>query len=239
MPKKVTSSSGPDDKPMITEIGTVDINTPSNILQKFAPDAYSYISTQQAEQVLANSLVDSSSIMQHSISDWQHLFDPAYTITETSSWGYSGTKVPITTYSVGESSLGQELNPTEHTVNFSLDRDYQIQTIQHASSATIQVDGIAKLEMVGGQLAFLTTPTTASQPPMTSSGLSIQVIYAMAGFGVVIAVGIFIWSNKKMKEVVTNIDTGPLQYETRMHWADRFDSTIEKQNEARPTKTPI
>ena len=48
-------------------------------------------------------------------------------------------------------------------------------------------------------------------------------IYAMAGLGAAIGVGIFIWSNKKMKQAITNIETGPPEYETRQHWADRFD----------------
>jgi hypothetical protein len=221
-----------------TQYGTVDINTPYSILQKIVPDIHLQIAGTPAEQVLSNSLMDSSSIMQHPISDWQHLFDPSYTIVETNSWGYNGTKVPITTYTVGESVLGQSLNPTENTVNFSLDKDYQVQTIQHASSATIQVDGVAQLETVGDQLAFLTSPQT-TKIILPSSGLSIQVIYAMAGFGAVIAVGIFVWSNKKMKEVVTNIDTGPLQYETRLHWADRFGGTRENQNDKRRARSPV
>ena len=50
-----------------------------------------------------------------------------------------------------------------------------------------------------------------------------MMVFGMAGFAAVIAAGIFIWSNKKMKEVVTQVDTGPIQYETRTHWADKFD----------------
>jgi len=49
------------------------------------------------------------------------------------------------------------------------------------------------------------------------------VIYAIAGFGAAIAVRILNWSNKKMKQAITNIETGPLEYETRQHWASRFD----------------
>jgi len=26
-----------------------------------------------------------------------------------------------------------------------------------------------------------------------------------------------------MKQAITNIETGPPEYETRQHWADRFD----------------
>lgn len=217
--------------------GTIDINTPASLLQNLVPDAYLQIKGTQAEQVLDYSLIDSSAVLQSPVGDWQHLFDPAYIITETSSWGYNGTRVPITTYTIGESSIGKVTNPTEHIVNLSLDRDYQIHTLQHASSATVQVDGVAKLEMIGEQLAFSTTPTTTQ--PLPSSGLSIQVIYAMAGFGVVIAVGVLVWSNKKMKEVVTDVETGPVRYETRQHWADRFDGVRNKPEEERATKSAI
>ncbi len=223
----------------VPQYGTVDINTPYSILQKIVPYVYLQIAGTPAEQVLSNSMIDSNSITQHPISDWQHLFDPSYTIAETNSWGYNGTRVPITTYTVGESVLGQSLNPTENTANFTLDKEYQVQTIQHASSATVQVDGVAQLETVGGQLAFLTTPQAISKIILPSSGLSIQVIYAMAGFGAAIAVGIFVWSNKKMKETVTTVDTGPLQYETRLHWADRFDGSRKEQDEEKTTRSPI
>jgi Zn-dependent protease with chaperone function len=61
----------------------------------------------------------------------------------------------------------------------------------------------------------------------TAQGLSTSTIYAMAGFAVVIALGVFWWSNKKMKESMKRgVDTSPpptFQYEERKHWADKFD----------------
>jgi hypothetical protein len=61
----------------------------------------------------------------------------------------------------------------------------------------------------------------------TAQGLSTSTIYAMAGFAVVIAVGVFWFSNQKMKaSMKRGIDTSPaptFKYEERKHWADRFD----------------
>lgn len=49
----------------------------------------------------------------------------------------------------------------------------------------------------------------------------------MAGFAVVIAVGVFWFSNQKMKAALKRgVDTSPpptFKYEERKHWADKFD----------------
>jgi hypothetical protein len=49
----------------------------------------------------------------------------------------------------------------------------------------------------------------------------------MAGFGAIVAAGVLIWSNKKLKDSANRPrDTGPartLEYEDRKHWADKFD----------------
>lgn len=131
---------------------------------------------------------------------------------------------------VGESSIGVLQNNAINTVDFTVDKAYEIQTVQHASSATIQVDGQANLAALGRQIAITTTPQSIIIFPLPSTGLSVQMIYAMAGFGVAIAIGIFVWSNKKMKDSLKrekNIDSYPsYQYEERKHWADRFDENV-------------
>ncbi|MGB9125310.1 MAG: hypothetical protein WCC55_07155, partial [Nitrosotalea sp.] len=68
---------------------------------------------------------------------------------------------------------------------------------------------------------------STSQSTTTAQGLSTTTIYAMAGFAVIIAVGVFWWSNKKMKDSMKRgVDTSPpptYQYEERKHLADKFD----------------
>lgn len=217
------------------EYGDVEINQPVSFLHKAVPDLE--IVDPKVQQVLGYDLIDSSSIVQQPVSNWQHMFDPSYIITETSGWGYNGSKIPITTYAIGESSIGVSQNSMIHTVDFTLDKIYQIQTIQHASSATIQIDGHANLQIIGDEITFTTTPSVDNPSP--ASGLSVQTIYAMAGFGAVLAVGIFIWSNKKMKQAVYTIETGPIKYELRQHWADRFDGNVDKSDEQKMKKSPI
>lgn len=215
--------------------GDMEINKLASFLYKAVPDLK--IVDSKVQQVLSFDLIDSSSIVQQPTSNWQHLFDPSYIIADTSGWGYHGNKIPITTYALGESSIGIAQNSITHTADFTSDKIYEIQTIQHASSATIQIDGHANLEVVGEGMTFTTSPSV-NNTYSPSNGLSVQAIYAMAGFGIVVAIGVFIWSNKKMKQVVTPIETGPLKFELRQHWADRFEGNGNS-DEQKMKKTPI
>ncbi|MGI0065266.1 MAG: hypothetical protein ACREAT_00740, partial [Nitrosotalea sp.] len=205
--------------------GDVDVGNLAGLVHQVTPNLE--ITDSHVKQLLNSDLIDSSSLVQQPISDWQHLFDPAYIITETSGWGYNGSKIAITTLTVGESRIGVVQNNQINTADFTIDKNYEIQTVQHASSATIQVDGQAILAVLGTKMAITTTPQSTNANPLPSTGLSVQMIYAMAGFGVVIALGIFLWSNKKMKDSLKREkDTGHdpvFKYEERKHWADRFD----------------
>lgn len=220
--------------------GDVEINKLSSFLHMTVPDLN--ITDSQANQVLDYDMIDSSPIVKQPVSNWQHMFDPSYIITETSGWGYNGSKIPITTYTVGESSIGIVQNSVIHTADFTSDKNYEIQTVQHASSATIQIDGHASLQVIGNSIIFTTTPS-GNDNPAPASGLSVQTIYAMAGFGAVIAVGIFIWSNKKMKDSIKRgVDNSPpptFPYEDRKHWADRFDGNTHDSEEREVKKSPI
>src|SRR5207302_8328568 len=128
---------------------------------------------------------------------WNHLFDTAYKISETSQWGYNGTKIAITTYSMGEGSIVKALSPTIHRIDFTLDKNYDIQTVQHASSATIQIDGYVTTVNIGNETYFSTTPK--SQGPIPSNEFPVGIVYGMAGFGVIVTIGVLIWSDKKLK----------------------------------------
>jgi hypothetical protein len=136
--------------------------------------------------------------------------------------------VAITTYTMGQSSLGEGIQkPTQNEVDFSADANYKLTTIQHASSASVNIDGQATTTTVGGTPAFATTPKAMTGSGNTSSGgFPVGVIYAMAVFGAVVAGGVFFWSNKKLKDQANRPASGPsrtLEYEERKHWADKFD----------------
>lgn len=206
------------------QYGDTEINYPIDFLKKVAPDAYSVIAGTQAGDALKNNLIDASSILQEPLDQWVHLFDPAYTLSETSDYGYKGEKVAISTYTMGESSLlGGNQKPTQKTLDFSADTNYQLIIVQHASSATVNIDGQAIATKVGGTPAFATTPKATTTNP--ASGFPVGFIYAMAAFGIIVAGGVLFWSNRKLKQPhkVDSSPTRPLEYEERKHWADKFD----------------
>ena len=209
------------------QYGDVEVNNPISFVKKAAPDVYSNIKGTNAEDALKNNLIDASSILQEPIDQWNHLFDPAFIISETSGFGYKGQKVAITTYTMGQSSLGEGTQkPTQNTADFTIDTNYQITTIQHASSASVNIEGHAITTSVGGTPAFGTTPQS-SGGDTSSGGFPVGIIYGMAGFGAIVAAGVLVWSNKKLKDSANRPkDTGPgrtLEYEDRKHWADKFD----------------
>ncbi len=209
------------------EYGDVEINNPVSFVKKAAPDVYSVIAGTKAEEALKNNLIDASSILQEPLDQWVHLFDPAYTLSETSGYGYAGQKVAITTYTMGQSSLSEGIQkPTQNTVDFSADTNYKLTTVQHASSASVNIDGQAIATKVGDTPAFATTPK-ATTTETSSGGFPVGVIYGMAAFGAIVAGGVLFWSNKKLKDSANRPkDTGPartLEYEDRKHWADKFD----------------
>jgi hypothetical protein len=175
--------------------GDIDINSPEGFLQK-VPDLYLKISETKAIEVLKNPLIDASPIILQPIDGSNHSFDPAYLISETSSWGYKGQRVPISTFAMGESSIGKPANPTINDIDFNLDKNYHIRTVQHASSATVQIDGFVSTTTLGHQKYF-SSGSQSSEPP--TPGFQVGVIYAMAGFGAIVASGVLFWSNKKLK----------------------------------------
>jgi hypothetical protein len=67
--------------------GDVDIGNLAGFVHKAVPNLE--ISDSHVQQLLDHDLIDSSSLVQQPLSDWQHMFDPAYIITATSGWGYN------------------------------------------------------------------------------------------------------------------------------------------------------
>ena len=210
------------------QYGPLEINFPLGVVQNQIPDAYNVLKGTDAEKSLQTPLVDASSLMNQPIDKWESLFDPAYTLTETAGYGYQGQKVAVTTYSSGLSNLGAgSLKVNNIDMDFTTDAKYHLSTIDRASQGTFNVDGHANAYFVQGEPAISTTAQAqAGISNTTAGGMSTMTIYAMAGFAAVIAGGIFWWSNKKMKDSLKRIDSGPsgpVQYEERKHWADQFD----------------
>lgn len=213
----------------ITNYGQYDINSPIDFLKKQFPDLYSKLRGSNAENLFEIPLMSSNDLMSDPISKWQHLFDPAYTLVETNSLGYRGQKMTISTYATGESNLSEGLMlPIVKNSDLKADMDYPVSYTERAGSASIQIDGYVAVANINGIEYFGSSPQAPQNSGINSTGnYSAQVIYSMAVFAVIIAIGIFWWSNRMTKAAIKRgVDNSPppsFQYETRKHWADRFD----------------
>ena len=211
------------------QYGDLDINSPIGVIQKQLPDVYNILKGTPAESPLSVNLIDASALVGYPIDKWNSIFDPAYTLSETAGYGYAGQKVAVTGFAYGQSDLYQGSLKAQNTdVDFTADSKYHLTIVERASSGTIDAAGHANGYMVQGTPAISTLAGVSSSASVqTAQGLSTTTIYAMAGFAVVIAGGVFWWSNKKMKESIKRgVDTSPaptFKYEERKHWADKFD----------------
>jgi hypothetical protein len=211
------------------QYGPIEINSPIGVIQSQLPDVYNEIKSTDAFQVFQSPyLIDATGLYtQQPLNKWDTLFDPAYTLTETAGYGYQGQKVAVTTFSSGLSGLitGQtNVNNVDKDFIGSDGTKYHISTKEQPNAGTTNVEGHANPNQVQGGWTFASClQTCAGVSITTAGGTSTNLVYAMAGFAAAIAAGIFWWSNKKMKQVIHEVDTGPVEYETRQHWADRFD----------------
>jgi hypothetical protein len=211
------------------QYGDLDINSPIGPIQKQLPDVYNILKGTAAETPMSINLIDASALVGYPIDKWNSIFDPAYTLSETAGYGYVGQKVAVTGFAYGQSDLYQGSLRAQNTeVDFTADSKYHLTMIERASSGTIDAAGHANGYMVQGTPAISTLAGVSQGASVqTAQGLSTTTIYAMAGFAVVIAGGVFWWSNRKMKESMKRgVDTSPaptFKYEERKHWADKFD----------------
>ena len=209
--------------------GSMEINYPIDSIQSQLPDLYNALKGTDAYGVFQSpNLMDATGLFsQQSLDKWDSLFDPAYTLSETAGYGYQGQKVAVTTFSSGVSNAFSgtlKVNNVDEDFTGSDGVKYHISTREQANAGTINVEGHANPNQVQGGWTFATTAQAAAGVSnATAFGTSTMMVYGMAGFAGVIAIGIFWWSNKKMKEVIKEVDTGPIQYEERHHWADKFD----------------
>lgn len=211
------------------QYGDLDINSAIGPIQSQLPDVYNIVKGTPAESPLSSGLIDASALVGYPIDKWNSLFDPAYTLSETAGYGYSGQKVAVTAFAYGQSDLYQgSLKAVNTEVDFTADSKYHLTMVERASSGTIDAAGHANGYLVEGDPAISTQPqVSGSASVQTAQGLSTSTIYAMAAFAVIIAGGVFWFSNRKMKESMKRgVDTSPaptFKYEERKHWADKFD----------------
>ena len=214
----------------IPNYGSFDLNSPIDFIKMQSPDLYNKLQGTAAENLFDDPLMASNDLLLDPISQWQHLFDPAYTLVDTNILGYKGQKIVVSTYSTGESNISEgRMLPTVKDADLKLDVDYLVSYTERASLASIQIDGYVAVTNINQIEYFGSSPQAPQGSGISSTGdYPVQVIYSMAAFGVVVAIGVFWWSSRVTKQEKARANevvgpSGPIQYEERKHWADRFD----------------
>jgi hypothetical protein len=191
------------------EYGDVEINMPISFYEKNYPEVAAQI-TGEARDVMSMPLIDASGIGALGIGNWHFLADPTGIVAETSKYGFSGAKVVVSSFTMGESSFREgQIKEKEHEASFTSDKTYHIRTIESGDSGNIFLAGYASPDKLGGGEVVGVSPVAPSTGAQTSSGsFPIFIIYGMAGMAAAGAGGFFWWSNKKAKKESEYIQTG-------------------------------
>lgn len=192
------------------EHGQVEVNQPLSFFKKNFPDVASNIAGTDAERILTMGLIDASGIGNQPLTNWHFLFDPTGVSAETSKYGFSGAKVVVSSFTMGESSFREgQVREKEEKATFTTDATYHVRTVQSGDSANVFLAGYASPDQIQGHEVVgvsATAPTTAAQ---TSTGsFPVFIIYGMAGMAAAGAGGFFYWSNKKAKQETEYIQRG-------------------------------
>ena len=185
------------------EFGDTEINMPLSFFEKEIPDANKILQESDGESLLRNHLIDATIILSQPLSKWRSLFDPTPLISDAARFNYKGEKVVITSYTAGESSLGEGIwKEKREEIDLNLDKRYVIRSVDPASSANIQIDGFVDHEAIDGTEYFVSNSKITKDYDKTSSNnFPMGVMYGMAGAGGAVAVAVLFWSDRKMKKL--------------------------------------
>lgn len=192
------------------EHGVVEVNQPLSFFKENFPSVASAVAGTEAEQILAMPLIDASGIGNQPLGNWHFLFDPTGIAAQTAQFGFSGDKVVVSSFTMGESSIREgQVREKEFDVTFSADTTYHVRTVQSADSANFFLAGYASPDTLQGHEVVgvsAVAPTSAAQ---TSTGsFPVLIIYGMAGMAAAGAGGFFYWSNKKAKRETEYVQRG-------------------------------
>jgi hypothetical protein len=192
------------------DYGDVDVNQPISFFKKDFPDVAAKMANFEGENILSMSLIDASDIGKQPLGNWHFLFDPTGISAETSRFGFSGAKIVVSSFTMGESSFreGQQ-HEKELTGTFTSDKTYTVKSVQAADNANVFLVGYASPDIFENREVFGVSATAPTGAAQTSTGsFPILIIYGMAGMGAAGAAGFFVWSNKKAKRESEYIQTG-------------------------------
>ena len=191
------------------EYGDVEINLPISFYEKNFPSVGSQI-TDKAKDVMTMPLIDASGIGGLPIGSWHFLADPTGIVAETSKFGYSGAKVVVSSFTMGESSFREgQIKEKVFEATLTSDKTYNVKSVESGDSGNIFLAGYASPDKVNGVEVVGLLPKAPSTGAQTSSGsFPIFIIYGMAGMAAAGAGGFFFWSSKKAKRESEYVQTG-------------------------------
>lgn len=191
------------------QYGLVEVNQPLSFFKSNFPDVASVISG-EAENILTMPLIDSSGIGDQPMTNWHFLFDPTGVAAQTSQYGYSGAKVVVSSFTMGESSFREgQVREKEFEASFSADTTYHVRTLQSGDAGNIFLAGFASPDKLEGHEVVGASPVAPTTAAQTSTGsFPVFIIYGMAGMAAAGAGGFFYWSSKKAKRESEYVQTG-------------------------------
>jgi len=188
----------------LVTIDGVEINMPISAIKDNDPSVYNKIAGTEAQELLSQSLINAEGIKNQPLTNWHFLFDPTGINVDAGTFGLdeSITGFVVSGYTMGESSF-REGRVVEKVAEaqFILDKTYLVRSIESADNANVHIIGFANIDNLEGLEIFGVTPTAPEGFGSTSSGqFPVSIIYGMAGMAAVGGAGIFIFSNRKLKQ---------------------------------------
>ena len=201
-----------DTIPISTQDGYFDINSPKSALKYTIPEALEYLSQSDANEILELKLINFKGISDLPLSSWESMFDPTAMMSETESYGFSGSV--LTNYSMGICTIYRGIcQDKEYVKDFEIDGEkYHIRSIESQDDATIVVEGYVEEITMGSIEGFKMLESAPSSG--NENDTQVPVLYAISGIGIIVALGFFLWSSKKSKSdetEQTGIDPQDLQ----------------------------
>jgi hypothetical protein len=201
------------DRPIILTTanhGDFDVNQPLSFFKSNFPEVAAQISGTQAEAILSAGLIDSSGIGNQPLTNWHFLFDPTGISADTERFGFSGARVVVSSFTMGESSFREgQVREKEFHATFTGDRNYSVRTVEAGDAGNIFLAGYASPDRLQNHEVVGVSPTAPTSAATTSTGsFPVFIIYGMAGMAAAGAAGFFVWSSKKAKRESEYIQTG-------------------------------
>jgi hypothetical protein len=186
-------------------IDGVEINIPMNTIKSQEPDAYTFFTGTEAEDIFSTPLINADFILQQPMTNWHFLFDPTGINVDAGTFGLdeSISGFVVSSWTMGESSLreGRQVERVFETEIMS-DQKYVVRSVQSSDAATLSTIGFGALDSIDGVEIAGVTPTPPEGYATTSTGeFPVMIVYGMAGMAALGGIGFFIFSNRSLKNV--------------------------------------